>query len=88
MNKFATLPQMYDELMADHVALIDENRRLLEKSIPMKYRRMEFNARLQRENDKLRKQLGAAIEFISQIESYGQDELYTKANAWLRENKL
>ena len=35
-------------------------------------------------NDEERK----VFEIISQIESYGQDELYTKANAWLRENKL
>lgn len=41
--------------------------------------------RLSGENDRLRL---LVTEFISQIESYGQDELYTKANTWLRENKL
>ena len=61
-----------DNLLEDHISLMNECKSLRDqlaamtkerdkaKAMPMKYRRMEFNAQLQNENESLRQQIAAS----------------------------
>ena len=72
-NELAQKPSLFemrvfytaDQVIAARKPLEEEIERL--KTVPMKYRRMEFNAQLQNENDELRQQLAkkdAEIEVL------------------------
>ena len=54
------MTQIIEQLQAKIDELEEENARL--RTVPMKYRRMQFNAQLQDENQELRAQLAAAQE--------------------------
>ena len=43
------------------------------KTVPMKYRRMEFNAQLQTENDSLRAQRDALLELLKELTGHANE---------------
>ena len=49
---------------------------MTEKTVPMKYRRMEFNAQLQTENDRLRTQRDALLAALKKAEENGCSTVY------------
>ena len=57
------MTQTIEQLQAKVAELEEENARL--RTVPMKYRRMAFNAQLQDENNELRAQLAAAARAIA-----------------------
>lgn len=68
----------YEQLLADNERLRAELEKA--KSVPMKYRRMEFNAQLQNENTRLRAELDALkASFMCVHESH--ETLYQELRA-------
>ena len=64
-SKKSEMTQTIEQLQAKVAELEAENARL--RTVPMKYRRMAFNAQLQDENKELRAQLAAVQEEIERL---------------------
>lgn len=79
--QLACMKRGESNLALAYIDLGEENARLREeldraKQMPMKYRRMEFNAQLQKESDELREQLAAAQAKIDSLMfEYCPDEM-------------
>ena len=58
------MTQTIEQLQAKVAELEEENARL--RMVPMKYRRMQFNAQLQDENNELRAQLAKAEQRVAE----------------------
>ena len=75
LDAYSTAPH-HKEAAAELRRLHAENERL--KTVPMKYRRMEFNAQLQAENERLIAQRDALLEALREIGAYtGEGPTYT-----------
>lgn len=77
------MTQTIEQLQAKVAELEKENARL--KTVPMKYRRMQFNAQLQDENAELRAQLAAAQEENGRLEN---QVLARDAELWGRTQEI
>lgn len=58
------MTQTIEQLQAKVAELEEENARL--RTVPMRYRRMQFNAQLQDENNELRAQLAKAEQRVAE----------------------
>ena len=78
-----------NQLQAKVAELEEENARL--RTVPMKYRRMQFNSQMQDENNELRAQLAAAQELIAVLrkdaETYGPEKIAIQKQAWLEADR-
>ncbi len=70
------LKSRIDEVVADNAALRKNVERL--KTVPMKYRRMEFNAQLQNENAALRERIKVLEDALTHISLCSQNSASSK----------